>query len=413
MGLNSFPQELIDHILNELHEDISALQSCLLVSRAFVPTSRRHLFSRIRLTPPKNQNSRMPNRCREFYKLVMTSPHIASYVKHLEIIDGQRWERWHNVHSARTQVQGYPWMATSRTLPLLLPLLENLTSVTMGCPGGVVNWRTVTRVVKNSLRAAFALPGITHLGLYNIEAYSDLAEVMSFFSKSSNLKNLSIFNLLASPYVILDPPDVRPRLDSLALSTNGNDPQPMVSCIYSPQSVLDISHVKNLRVCDIGSNSVQHLLDAMHDSLEHLETRGSKPLRLNIAHCHRLRSISASLRSIFDGSIFEAFTSTIRSQDVSNIETITLELSVVEPCDYPEWRALDDVLTRPEMHSLRRVRFMVYLVRPSRFPRGFSEYSDIVKANLTGLCARSLLTIEEISYEDLMALKVGGLGLSN
>lgn len=53
-------------------------------------------------------------------------------------------------------------MATGRTLPLLLPHLENLTSISLGySEGGAMDWSRVSRIVKNALRVAFALPGLS------------------------------------------------------------------------------------------------------------------------------------------------------------------------------------------------------------------------------------------------------------
>ncbi|KAK0240784.1 hypothetical protein EDD85DRAFT_816200 [Armillaria nabsnona] len=39
-----YPQELIDKILNYLHDSPSALKECSLVSRQFYPRTRVHLF---------------------------------------------------------------------------------------------------------------------------------------------------------------------------------------------------------------------------------------------------------------------------------------------------------------------------------------------------------------------------------
>jgi len=43
------PNEIQDRILDFLYDPKSALETCALVCRAWVPASRYHLFSRIRL----------------------------------------------------------------------------------------------------------------------------------------------------------------------------------------------------------------------------------------------------------------------------------------------------------------------------------------------------------------------------
>ena len=43
-------QELIDHILDFLHQDFDTLKQCSLVSKSFLPTSQRHIFSTLQIT---------------------------------------------------------------------------------------------------------------------------------------------------------------------------------------------------------------------------------------------------------------------------------------------------------------------------------------------------------------------------
>ncbi|KAK0434145.1 hypothetical protein EV421DRAFT_1841651, partial [Armillaria borealis] len=41
----SIPQELLDYILDFLHDDVPTLRTCSLVSHAFLPCSRYHIYS--------------------------------------------------------------------------------------------------------------------------------------------------------------------------------------------------------------------------------------------------------------------------------------------------------------------------------------------------------------------------------
>ncbi|KAF8504129.1 hypothetical protein JB92DRAFT_2738567, partial [Gautieria morchelliformis] len=47
MGASSPPQELIDAVIDNLHEDHGALLACSLVCRSWLPSSQRHLFRRV------------------------------------------------------------------------------------------------------------------------------------------------------------------------------------------------------------------------------------------------------------------------------------------------------------------------------------------------------------------------------
>ncbi|OCH84580.1 hypothetical protein OBBRIDRAFT_696745, partial [Obba rivulosa] len=44
LGVSSLPPELIDMIVEYLHDDCHALIACSLTSKAWVPSSRKHLF---------------------------------------------------------------------------------------------------------------------------------------------------------------------------------------------------------------------------------------------------------------------------------------------------------------------------------------------------------------------------------
>jgi hypothetical protein len=43
------PQDIVDRILDELQDDTSTLKICSLVSRSFLPTCRRHIYSTLDL----------------------------------------------------------------------------------------------------------------------------------------------------------------------------------------------------------------------------------------------------------------------------------------------------------------------------------------------------------------------------
>ncbi|KAF8142718.1 hypothetical protein K438DRAFT_1784515 [Mycena galopus ATCC 62051] len=75
-SISDLPQELVEKVVSEFKSDEANLRTCCLISPAFVPCSRQHLFSCVRLT------------ARNFYDfrtLVESSPAVASYVRRLNI----------------------------------------------------------------------------------------------------------------------------------------------------------------------------------------------------------------------------------------------------------------------------------------------------------------------------------------
>ncbi|KIP02383.1 hypothetical protein PHLGIDRAFT_79196, partial [Phlebiopsis gigantea 11061_1 CR5-6] len=45
--MHPLAQELVDHIIDFLHNDPATLRSCTLVAHTWLPSSRFHLFSRV------------------------------------------------------------------------------------------------------------------------------------------------------------------------------------------------------------------------------------------------------------------------------------------------------------------------------------------------------------------------------
>ncbi len=71
-----YPQELIDEIIDYLHDWPSALQACSLVSRKFYPRTRIHLFRRVNCDDPKSA---------PIYDIARDSPELLQCVKHIEL----------------------------------------------------------------------------------------------------------------------------------------------------------------------------------------------------------------------------------------------------------------------------------------------------------------------------------------
>jgi hypothetical protein len=103
--ISRFPQEIIDNVIdhvkwNEPYQpplayyvnlkgfERTELRNCSLISKAWLPRSRYHLFYRVSLHVKKIHPPR-------FLKL-LDSPcgHIAPYVRHLELIEGMRGKIW-------------------------------------------------------------------------------------------------------------------------------------------------------------------------------------------------------------------------------------------------------------------------------------------------------------------------------
>lgn len=77
------PQEIVDRILDELQDDIPTLKICSFVSRSFLPTCRRHIYSTLDLmcTDPVKHSDKM-----KFVEQVLVhNPDIAHLIHHFKI----------------------------------------------------------------------------------------------------------------------------------------------------------------------------------------------------------------------------------------------------------------------------------------------------------------------------------------
>ncbi|KAJ7751901.1 hypothetical protein DFH07DRAFT_523898 [Mycena maculata] len=75
-SLSDLPQELVAKIVAEFHDDTPNLRTCAVISRTFLPWSRLHLFSAVRLTGRNAYAFRI---------LIAPSPTVAMYVRQLDI----------------------------------------------------------------------------------------------------------------------------------------------------------------------------------------------------------------------------------------------------------------------------------------------------------------------------------------
>ena len=53
----SLPPEILDHIIDSLHDDPKTRRNCCLVAKSWIPRTRKHLFSYIRFSSSKHLES--------------------------------------------------------------------------------------------------------------------------------------------------------------------------------------------------------------------------------------------------------------------------------------------------------------------------------------------------------------------
>ncbi|KAK0496847.1 hypothetical protein EDD18DRAFT_1164248 [Armillaria luteobubalina] len=117
------PPELTDIIIDELSRDCPTLRTCSLISKAFLPRSRVHLFRHITLS--------LSSDSRRFCDLLSTASFVAPLVKSLRIEEGKYdsdWSDW----SLWSAVRDCQWVCGDPVLPIILSSLPNLASFIVG-----------------------------------------------------------------------------------------------------------------------------------------------------------------------------------------------------------------------------------------------------------------------------------------
>jgi hypothetical protein len=168
--------EVVDMIIDYLHDCKPALESCALVSHAWLPASRFHLFRSIELRP----NSRAlhyPQHCNKLYALIQRSPNIITIIRELHIHDG----RWHHV-----------WVNGA---PLLVLVLNSLTHLnTLHLKG--IHWVKLTQKLRAALRRVFVSNPVSNFDFE--QCRFPFSSLLSFLNTCSTLISLTLLSVSLS-----------------------------------------------------------------------------------------------------------------------------------------------------------------------------------------------------------------------
>ncbi|PBK93431.1 hypothetical protein ARMGADRAFT_928952, partial [Armillaria gallica] len=74
------PQELIDQIIDYLHDDTQTLRACSTVCRTWTQSSQRHIFCHISIDLQPSSDI-VPTFCQS----LVSAPHVAQCLQHLSI----------------------------------------------------------------------------------------------------------------------------------------------------------------------------------------------------------------------------------------------------------------------------------------------------------------------------------------
>ncbi|KAJ7274158.1 hypothetical protein C8J57DRAFT_1506265 [Mycena rebaudengoi] len=226
-----FPQELVDIVIDQLHDDIPSLKAFALSFRAAVASAQIHIFHKVILASPRQSGGGLVHSpVQRLCRLLASSSHLAPLIKDLRIIEDGPGQ----------------WVSkSSRALSTLLPLLG-------------------LKQLKAALQTVFRSPGLefvqlcgiyignpSHFPLFHILRDAPASLTTLAVSYSAPRENVSA-------HVI--PPSWLPRLQSLAIEFNAWDDH-IPRSLSNP--VVDLSRLQSLSLSCVGISEIRLLIDTM------------------------------------------------------------------------------------------------------------------------------------------------------
>ncbi|KAK0479534.1 hypothetical protein IW261DRAFT_1477927 [Armillaria novae-zelandiae] len=346
----NIPQEVIDfHIIRRLARDHTALQACALVCRAWRVPAQNHLFFHVKLGCPPDSNK---TNCDNFRRVLASSPHLASYVRILDLADGMGGGKW--MAKSKFNSIETSWSDISTLQEPLCRLFQHphLERIVLRGLSRLPDWDALFKML-TGCRAG-------HVRLYHV--------TLDPRSRSARRRN--------------GPAVRRPicTIGTLDVNLTADEMEDFAFWANNPRSCMDISGLR--RFCYYGLEvgefaACNNVLNAAaFSSLDTFELRIEDTFAYMIAPSFvplaisRLRRFQITLEDTFhDGAsvlcnLVRWCTRLFENAGPNNIEEVTLTFAqwgtAQQDLDQQlaEWNALDAMLLRPHMGGLRHVNLV-------------------------------------------------------
>ncbi|KAK0211223.1 hypothetical protein DFS33DRAFT_1298255 [Desarmillaria ectypa] len=300
------PPELTDIIINELSRDHSALKSCSLTSKAFLPRSRVHLFRHVTLSCSSNS--------RRFCDLLSAASFIAPLVKSLRIEEGKNGSDWSFWLAARD----FQWVCDDSTLPIIMSFLPNLDSFTVD---------TVYFCASSPPHLSFShtiSTKVVSLTTLNIDCaqFDNLLDLLNMLATFVNLKILRLGSITTAAPFFTNADRLSLGVEEMEVDMEGSSEVVEMFLLrvqLGKLKRLSVTNVQNLEL-------LSSLIELTRGSLEAL--RMELPIeyanRYSLLETNHLKSLSIKLSTC---SVMDWWAKGFRT------ETLGLIMLVAENCD--------------------------------------------------------------------------------
>ncbi|KAK0196445.1 hypothetical protein F5146DRAFT_3777 [Armillaria mellea] len=381
----SAPQELIDTIIDELQDDYLSLTSCSLVSRSFSFQTRPHLFRHIDLAGGPLSA--------KFHQLVLSSPHIPTYVKDLTIFDNAFFEDRHAMEILRSLVDlGTIELRHSyvSSLPKVADALSNISIKSV-----VLSFTTFHDVSAFCVLMNRCFPGVRSLEMSNVYVPTVTDAVFAVPQRSCTMGTLKIkLDDVNHKILRVIAEGALGALTELHTLTTIGCPEGDAASPF--QRLLSLPSLRVLR-------------------LRNLQYGLSLPDPVPLLHLHTIVLNMICLQYHTHVSPLLWLTSCLSMDPgrISTIQHVTIIYTVYQKhgdlpieSDVIAWEALDRLLSHPRMSALKS--FRVVIDGDSDHPEGTIFHpKTVIEDSCTYLRSRgSLFTVEAVDRVDYDAFQL-------
>ncbi|KAF9466995.1 hypothetical protein BDZ94DRAFT_1305853 [Collybia nuda] len=377
----SVPQEILDNIIDEARDDWETLNACSLVSRSFLPTSRKNLFYAITI------NSCMTSQ--GLHNLLISNSAIANYVQELTIVPHPKLS-----HST---FPGVPWVVLDEQLAPILNMLLRVEQLQLGDDTShSFDWTYFTPTVQQALETQVCrLSGLSILRIFRI---AELPIAPLLFAPIKQLSLIGV-NIAEIDTEIVARQTLNDDLSMAQLETldvlvydyrqNPNVNWPLIFRCAPNLHSLSILSVRNggdygLRIArqliEVAANSLSSIACLVYDDdlyplLEHFRWP-----ELNLGTIAHLTSLSFTFTSLSMNESprnFNAVVNMLKDSFVTrNLEDLTFafemtyatcmwESRVILCSRYNAWTEFNHILEfGPGIPTLRNLKIFLYLTEP-------------------------------------------------
>ncbi|PBK65464.1 hypothetical protein ARMSODRAFT_1006582 [Armillaria solidipes] len=361
----SIPQELIEYIIDFLHDDVPTIRRCSFVSCAFLPRSRYHIYSNVIIVHTaelhrfRKQYAGQLYRSQNLLGLLARRPHIARLVTRF------------GMHAMSVPLF-YEFMDTS--FVSIISSLPNLSHLELVARGNQGFWKELSITTHKPFVTALRSCSLKTF-IFNGISFQMPRRFDDVFTAVANpaLKHLSLAcdsgaDDACRPFApILPPPDGLPALLE-SLSISGAATARNIKWLFSNQSLYNVRGIQrlSLQLCNKATSSlIQRLLDETQATLEDFTLDGSawswaEPLvRLDLSRHRQLSSFFIIVSSPLDPLLS-------RTRLSPALRILTVEQACdkrkpfLVPCSVNPWGRFDAHLDKLKLPVLRNVHIRLH-----------------------------------------------------